>query len=341
MPDWGGILTEIGNTKAVGKVSPFDRVRRKYLAALTQHTGRNVILYASKFTGQVAPEAAATVAINDEDIQGFMAVMHKLKESSVDVILHSPGGSLEATESLVTYLRSRFDDVRVIVPHLALSAGTMIAFSANRIVMGKHSFLGPTDPQILLATPLGPRMIAAQAIIEQFEVAKVQCQDRANIPAWAPMLQQYGPDLLIRCSHASTLSKQLVEKWLAQYMFAGQKDAASKAESIATWITKHNEFKSHARHLSRDELESQGLDIEHLEDDQKFQDLVLSAFHATTQTMDSTSCVKIIENNFGKAFVKSIQTVMVQQGGAKLATPIVKPENDQIQKAIQDVLKKK
>jgi len=207
--------------------------------------------------------------------------------------------------------------------------------------MGKHSFLGPTDPQILMATPLGPRMIAAQAIIEQFETAKTECQDRANIPAWAPMLQQYGPDLLVRCSHASMLSKQLVEEWLAQYMFAGDKDATSKAESIATWITKHNEFRSHARHLSRDELESHGLVIEHLEDDQKFQDLVLSAFHATTQTMDSTSCVKIIENNFGKAFVKSIQQVTIQQGAAKPAVPVAKPDNQDLQKAVQRALKNK
>lgn len=228
MPDWGGILTEIGKAKS-GKKSPFDLVRRKYLAALKKHTGRNVILYASKFTQQVPPEAAAAVAINDEDIQGFMAVMHNLKGKSVDLILHSPGGSLEATESLVTYIRSKYDDVRVIVPHLALSAGTMIAFSANRILMGKHSFLGPTDPQILMATPLGPRMIAAQAIIEQFNLAKSECQDRANMPAWAPMLQQYGPDLLVRCSHISKLSKELVEKWMTEYMFSGKSDAAAQS----------------------------------------------------------------------------------------------------------------
>jgi hypothetical protein len=339
MPDWGSILSEIGQTKsAQGKVD-FDAVRRKYLAALRKHTGRDVILYASKFTQQVPPEAAAVIAINDEDVQGFMAVMHGLKGKSIDLILHSPGGSLEATESLVTYIRSKFDDVRVIVPHLALSAGTMIAFSANRIVMGKHSFLGPTDPQILMTTPLGPRMIAAQAIIEQFEVAKKECQDRANMPAWAPMLQQYGPDLLVRCSHVSALSKKLVEKWMTEYMFSGEPNAAEKASQIATWITTHKEFGSHARHLARVEMESHDLKIERLEDDQDLQELVLSVFHATTQTFDGTPCVKIIENNLGKAFVKSIQQVVVQQGSAAPAAPGGPPENPKLKQAIRDLLK--
>ncbi len=245
------------------------------------------------------------------------------------------------TESLVNYIRSKYSDVRVIVPHLALSAGTMIAFSANRIVMGKHSFLGPTDPQVLMATPLGPRMIAAQAIIEQFSLAKKECQDRANMPAWAPMLQQYGPDLLVRCSHISKLSKDLVERWLARYMFSGAADAPVKAASITTWITKHKGFMSHARHLARDEIESHGLVIERLEDDPKLQDLVLSSFHATTHTFEGTGCVKIIENNQGKAFVKSLQQVLVNQPGAQPKVPPPTPANPQLHKAMQAAMKKK
>jgi ribosomal protein L11 methylase PrmA len=116
---------------------------------------------------------------------------------------------------------------------------------------------------------------------------------------------------------------------------------AARAEKIATWITKHNEFRSHARHLSRDELESHGLVIERLEDDQNLQELVLSTFHATTQTFDGTQCAKIIENNLGKAFVKSIQQqLVVQQVGAKPAAPVVTPDNPQLQKAIRGTLKK-
>ena len=80
--------------------------------------------------------------IVDEDIQALMEVTEDLHSSSVDLILHSPGGSPEVAEAIVAYLRSRFRDIRVIVPNLAMSAATMIACSGNKIVMGKHSLFG-------------------------------------------------------------------------------------------------------------------------------------------------------------------------------------------------------
>ena len=44
----------------------------------------------------------------------------------LDLILHTPGGFPEAAESIVKYLRSKFStNIRVIVPHLSMSAGTM------------------------------------------------------------------------------------------------------------------------------------------------------------------------------------------------------------------------
>lgn len=56
----------------------------------------------------------------------------------LDIILQTPGWSVTATESIVTYLKKIFNnDIRVIVPHLAMSAGTMIACTSKEIVMGK------------------------------------------------------------------------------------------------------------------------------------------------------------------------------------------------------------
>lgn len=55
------------------------------------------------------------------------------------MIIHSPGGSAEATEALVKYLRAKFQHIRVIIPYGAMSAPTMLACPADIIVMGKHS----------------------------------------------------------------------------------------------------------------------------------------------------------------------------------------------------------
>jgi len=150
-----------------------------------------------------------------------MEVIHGLKGPKLDFILHSPGGSLEAAEALVLYLRSKFEHIRVIVPQMAMSAATMIACAGDVIILGKHFFLGPIDPQIIINTPLGQRMVPAQAILEQFEQAKSECQDPAKLGAWLPMLNQYGPDLLIQCENANKLSEELVQGWLETYMFKG------------------------------------------------------------------------------------------------------------------------
>lgn len=304
MGTWGEILREIGErAKGSPSVSPFDAVRRKYLESLRDHTKRNVILYATKWTGG---DGKGDTSIVPEDVQGFMEVVHGLKgDEGLDLVLHSPGGSPEATEAIVSYLRSKFTDIRVIVPHAAMSAATMLATSANKIVLGKHSFLGPIDPQFVMGSELGTRVFAAHAILEQFELAKRECQQSPQLLAsWLPLIRQYGPALLIQCRLALQLSESLVKKWLETYMFAGQPKAADDAARIAKHLADHGHFMSHSRFISKADAKALGLIVEDLESDQVFQDRVLSIFHATTHTMEGTQAVKIIENHMGKAFIK-------------------------------------
>ena len=252
------------------------------------------------------------LSIVDEDVQGFMETVHGIEGNALDLIVHSPGGSPTAAEAIVRYLRSRFSDIRVIVPHMAMSAATMLACSADKIVMGKHSFLGPIDPQLIMQTSLGARAVPAQAILAQFELAKEECADPVKMRAWLPMLNQYGPDLLITCRNATVLSERLVSSWLAKYMFKGDLDADTKANEISKWLAGHDNFLNHGRSIPRDDLVEKGLYVDSLEDDQTFQDLVLSIFHATSFTFSSTPAVKIIENNLGKAFLKMANFPMLQ-----------------------------
>ena len=178
MPIWSEILAEL-TPQGPGTRPDFDGVRRKYLHELNIHTERDVILYASGWLQK--PEVAPSLtSIVDEDIHALMEVTAGLRGPAVDLILHSPGGSPEAAEAMVGYLRSRFVHVRVIVPQLAMSAATMVACAADEIVMGKHSFLGPTDPQLLLATPLGIRLVPAQSVLDQFEKAQRECATPPN-----------------------------------------------------------------------------------------------------------------------------------------------------------------
>ena len=141
MGGWNDILKEVQETP-----TQYDYVRIKYLKILSDYTNRNVIAY---YSAWLSKQGAANLDINDADMTGFMNCIHGMDCSKgLDLILHTPGGSPTAAEAIVVYLRKKFDnDIRVIVPQLAMSAGTMIACSAKVIIMGKQSSLGPIDPQ--------------------------------------------------------------------------------------------------------------------------------------------------------------------------------------------------
>ncbi len=309
MPTWSETLKELneqclpGSEALNAKVSPIDFIRRKYLKKCFEYTKRNIILYSSCWI--VKPNVPPNLSsITDEDLQGLMEVIHGLSGSDLDLILHTPGGSIESTEAFVSYLRSKFKNIRVIVPSMAMSAGTMISCAGDVIVLGKHSFLGPTDPQLVLPTPTGGRWVSAQSILDQFDLAQKECKDSSKLNSWLPMLSQYGPDLLIQSDKVIKLSQELVESWLEKYMLKNEKE---KAKSIAEWLSDNNTFKTHGRKISRDQLEKQGLKIQYLEENQKEQDLFLSIFHTINHTFTSTFVTKIIENHTGRAFMKFFQ----------------------------------
>src|SRR6266545_4330314 len=146
MPNWNEILQELQRAG-----SAHDVIRRRYLAELSERTERNTIVYYSAWLQktQIAQQHPEPFSVNDNDKNGFMATIHGMDRSKgLDLILHTPGGEIAATESLVDYLHSMFEDIRAVVPQIAMSAGTMVALACNKIMMGKHSSLGPIDPQI-------------------------------------------------------------------------------------------------------------------------------------------------------------------------------------------------
>src|SRR5690348_12438660 len=125
MPDWNGVLTEIQQTQAqfvfqqqvaqAQAQAVTDTIRRKYLMQLHQQTERNVIAYYSGFLSKPRAEIEM-LSITDEDKNGFMTAIHNLdRAKGLDIMLHTPGGSMNATHSLVMYLRKMFkNDIRVI-----------------------------------------------------------------------------------------------------------------------------------------------------------------------------------------------------------------------------------
>jgi hypothetical protein len=299
MPTWHSLLNEI---KARG--STFDVVRRERLKTLARVTRRNVILY---YSGWLQKAKVPGIQVTDADKNGFMTVIHGLdRTKGLDLILHTPGGETAATESLVVYLRSMFGtDIRAIVPELAMSAGTMIACACKEIVMGKHSCLGPIDPQ------LGG--MAAHGVVEEFNRAHAEIRlDQSRAFVWQPIIAKYSPTLIGECEKAIQWSNEITREWLVTGMLSGDADRDAKAQRIINELGDHALTKSHARHLSPQRCADMGLKVTRLEDDQRLQDVVLSVHHASILTLAGTAAFKIIENQNGVASLSVAQQVLIQ-----------------------------
>src|SRR5262249_20011610 len=139
----------------------------------------------------LAKQGVSGFEVNDLDKNGLMAAIHGLdKSAGLDLVLHTPGGDIAATESLVDYLRQKFGtNTRAIVPQLALSAGTMIALSCWELVMGRHSSLGPVDPQM--------SGIPAHAIVEEWNRAHEEiAAEPGRAILWQLIIGKYPPGIL-------------------------------------------------------------------------------------------------------------------------------------------------
>src|SRR5260370_17173407 len=94
-------------------------------------------------------DSLMSISLADKD--SFDEVTRNLqKDSKIDVLLHSPGGSAEATESIVDLLRERFSHIRFIIPNVAKSPATMLAMSGEQLLLDDRSEQDQTDPAMII-----------------------------------------------------------------------------------------------------------------------------------------------------------------------------------------------
>lgn len=323
MPNWSEVLQEIQKLSAQQQQlsaqhhflanNAINIIRKDFLNKLHLRTGRNVIAYYSGFLSK----QVSGIEINDEDKNGFMMAVHRLdRKKGLDLIIHTPGGGITSTQSIVDYLHKMFrqsrdlaPDVRAIIPQIAMSAGTMLACSCREIWMGKHSNLGPIDPQV--------NGVPAYGVLREFRTACKEVKgDSSKIPIWQTIIGQYRPTYLSRCENAIAQSNAFVRTQLASVMFHGKSEAKKKAGGVVKALTHYTKNKTHDRHIHFEECRSMGLEVKAIEtaeeyqNDKKekgdFQDLVLTVHHCYMHTLMNTPAFKIIENHLGVGMVKSI-----------------------------------
>lgn len=272
---------------------------------LHEHLNRNVIAYYSGFLSK--PDISSD--INDEDKNGFMMAVHLLDRlKGLDLILHTPGGGIAATQSIIFYIQKMFNyDIRVFVPQIAMSAGTIMACSAKEIWMSeKHSNLGPIDPHL--------NGFPAYGVIQEFKRAVAEVtKDPNSIPVWQSIIGQYPPTYLSQCENAIKWSNKFVARQLSDVMLKTSTNRIAKANGIVRHLTDYTGNKTHDRHIDFDECKRMGLNVKSIESDSKLQDLLLTVHHCYMHSLMNTPSYKIIENHNGVAFVKQQQVMALAQ----------------------------
>src|SRR4051794_10505140 len=90
---------------------------------------------------------ARYIDINDSE-EVLRAIQMTDDDIPLDIVLHTPGGLVLAALQIARAIHEHKSKVTVLVPHYAMSGGTLIALAADEIIMSKHAVLGPIDPQV-------------------------------------------------------------------------------------------------------------------------------------------------------------------------------------------------
>jgi len=150
----------------------------------------------------------------------------------IDIILHTPGGLVLAASQIASALAEHDGPVSAIIPHYAMSGGTLIALGADAINVDPHAALGPVDPQ------LGE--YPAASIIVAAEQAK-EPEDRTLI------LADVGRKAIWQVEH-------FVQELLVLHMQPAQAREVARILATGTW--------THDHPLQPRELKALGLSVE-------------------------------------------------------------------------------
>ncbi len=126
-----------------------ETARRRKIRELEQKRGSRVIVLIHRQETLALLGFPLARYINIQDSEEILrAVKLTDPEMPIDLVLHTPGGLVLASKQIAYALCRHPGKVTVFIPHYALSGGTMIALSADEIVMDENAVLGPVDPQV-------------------------------------------------------------------------------------------------------------------------------------------------------------------------------------------------
>lgn len=179
------------------------------------------------------------------------------------VLIKTGGGVVQAAEKMVEIIRHHYDEVYFLIPDLAMSAGTVLVMSGDKVLMDYSSSLGPIDPQVLVQAPGGQQYIPALGHLDKVEELIEKSRNDTITPAEFAILRDQNLAVMRSYEQARDLSIALLKEWLVKYKFKswlthrtdatkeGQAvtdaDKEQRAKEIADLLCNNKVWHSHGR----------------------------------------------------------------------------------------------
>lgn len=305
---WGHIIQKVKYIKTMGVYSEYlnknlsfeelIRERKAQLKKISEIRNRDVLVFASDLNKRI-PD----ISIGYSDLLPIKDQLDTLQGGKLDLIIETPGGSGEVAEDIVKLLRNKYDDIAVIVPGWAKSAGTIIAMSGNEILMEPGSALGPIDAQL---TWQG-KTFSAQALLDGLDKLKEEVEKTSVLnKAYIPILQGMSLGEVENARNSLSFAKILVTEWLREYKFKDwnkhksngnivtQEEKDARANEIAEKLCDHKLWKTHGRSLKIKDLEDMKIKITDYSKETELYDAI-NRYSTLLQMTFATNIYKIIE----------------------------------------------
>jgi ClpP class serine protease len=143
------VIVIIALLQPIVRLKMLEAARVRLLRAIETKRGMRVIamIHREETLALLGFPLARYIDIHDSE-QVLRAIKLTDPNVPIDLILHTPGGLVLATEQIAMALCRHPGKVTVFVPHYAMSGGTLLALAADEIVMDENAVLGPVDPQL-------------------------------------------------------------------------------------------------------------------------------------------------------------------------------------------------
>ena len=248
-------------------------------------------------TFHTLPHGAHTEGPDSSASMEFEQLLRAISDDEkpqLDLIIHSPGGTMPATQAIVRALRGRYNRIRVFIPQRAMSAAAMLTCAADEIIMGGFASLSPTNPLVIVPTMGGQMTLPAQAVVDERNelLRRLQGPDATGEDLMSLVSQP--PGLFHDSRRIIADSRLVLGGWIERYSRHPDAPTATTGQHIADWLSDYYRHLGHSSVLTIDDLRRYGLNVTHLNEYPDLLKPCVTAFQAAQVAFMLTESAKIV-----------------------------------------------